>query len=211
MRDDRAAPERLQAMKTYPGAAVRKVACMTQRQLINAADLDLDTLDQRQEPPMTIKAGDTLPDAQFMTMTADGPRPIKSDEIFKGKTVALFAVPGAYTPTCSAKHLPGFKDHAGDLNAKGVDTIACVSVNDVFVMGHWGKDQDVGDKVLMLADGNGDFTKALGLELDGSKFGMGLRSQRYSMIVKDGVVETLNVEEGGDFKVSSADYMLAQL
>ncbi len=160
---------------------------------------------------MTIKVGDTLPEAQFMTMTAEGPRPISGEEIFKGKTVALFAVPGAYTPTCSAKHLPGFKDHAGDLNAKGVDTIACVSVNDVFVMGHWGKDQDVGDKVLMLADGNGDFTKAIGLELDGSKFGMGLRSQRYSMIVKDGVVETLNVEEGGDFKVSSADYMLAQL
>ena len=159
---------------------------------------------------MTIKAGDTLPDAQFMTMTADGPRPIKSDEIFKGKTVALFAVPGAYTPTCSAKHLPGFKDHEGDLKAKGVNTIACVSVNDVFVMGHWGKDQDVGEKVLMLADGNGDFTKAIGLELDGSKFGMGGRSQRYSMIVKDGVVEKLNVEEGGDFKVSSADYMLAQ-
>ena len=160
---------------------------------------------------MTIKVGDTLPSAQFMTMTADGPRPVSGDEVFKGKTVALFAVPGAYTPTCSAKHLPGFKDHADDLKAKGVDAIACVSVNDVFVMGHWSKDQDVGDKVMMLADGNGDFAKAIGLELDGSKFGMGPRSQRYSMIVKDGVVETLNVEEGGDFKVSSADYMLAQL
>jgi peroxiredoxin len=149
---------------------------------------------------VTIKVGDTLPSAQFMTMTADGPRPISGDEVFKGKTVALFAVPGAYTPTCSAKHLPGFKDHAEDLKAKGVDTIACVSVNDVFVMGHWGKDQDVGD-----------FAKAIGLELDGSKFGMGARSQRYSMVVKNGVVEKLNVEDGGDFKVSSADYMLAQL
>jgi peroxiredoxin len=160
---------------------------------------------------MSIKVGDTLPKAQFMTMTAEGPRPIGGDQVFAGKTVALFAVPGAYTPTCSAKHLPGFKEHAADLKAKGIDTIACVSVNDVFVMGHWGKDQDVGEAVLMLADGNGDFTKAIGLELDGSKFGMGLRSQRYSMVVKDGVVETLNVEEGGDFKVSSADYLLNQL
>jgi peroxiredoxin len=160
---------------------------------------------------MSIQVGDTLPDAQFMTMTAEGPRPISGADIFKGKTVALFAVPGAYTPTCSAKHLPGFKAQADALKYKGVETIACVSVNDVFVMSHWGKDQDVGDTVLMLADGNGDFTKALGLEMDGSRFGMGLRSQRYSMIVKDGVVDTLNVEEGGDFKVSSADYMLAQL
>jgi len=160
---------------------------------------------------MTIKVGDTLPDATFMTMTADGPAPVTTDDVFKGKKVALFAVPGAFTPTCSARHLPGFKDHAGDLKAKGVDVIACVSVNDVFVMGAWGKSQEVGDAVTMLADGNGAFTTALGLELDGSKFGMGKRSQRYSMVVNDGVVETLNVEEGGDFKVSSADYMLAQL
>jgi peroxiredoxin len=160
---------------------------------------------------MTIKVGDTLPEATFMTMTADGPAPVTTDDVFKGKKVALFAVPGAFTPTCSARHLPGFKDHAGDLKAKGVDVIACVSVNDVFVMGAWGKSQEVGDAVTMLADGNGAFTTALGLELDGSKFGMGKRSQRYSMIVNDGVVETLNVEEGGDFKVSSADYMLAQL
>jgi len=160
---------------------------------------------------MTIKVGDTLPEATFMTMTADGPAPVTTDDVFKGKKVALFAVPGAFTPTCSARHLPGFKDHAGDLKAKGVDLIACVSVNDVFVMGAWGKSQEVGDAVTMLADGNGAFTTALGLELDGSKFGMGKRSQRYSMIVNDGVVETLNVEEGGDFKVSSADYMLAQL
>ena len=159
---------------------------------------------------MTIKVGDQLPQANFMTMTADGPRPIGSDSVFKGKTVALFAVPGAYTPTCSAKHLPGFVEKAAELKAKGVDAIACVSVNDVFVMGAWGKSQDVGESVLLLADGNGAFTKALGLELDGSKFGMGQRSQRYSLVAEDGVVKTLNVEEGGDFKVSSADYMLAQ-
>jgi peroxiredoxin len=143
-------------------------------------------------------------------MTADGPKPLPSTEVFKGKTVALFAVPGAFTPTCSAKHLPGFVDKAEELKAKGVDAIACISVNDVFVMGAWGKAQNVGESVLLLADGNGDFTKALGLELDGSKFGMGQRSQRYSLVAEDGVVKSLNVEEGGDFRVSSADYMLAQ-
>ena len=160
---------------------------------------------------MAIKIGDSLPKATFMTMTAEGPAPVTTDQLFGGKRVALFAVPGAFTPTCSAKHLPGFKDHAADLKAKGVDTIACVSFNDMFVMKAWAKDQGITDEVLMLADGNGDFTKALGLEMDGSKFGMGLRSQRYSFVAKDGVVEQLNVEEGGDFKVSSADYMLAQL
>lgn len=160
---------------------------------------------------MAIKIGDSLPKATFMTMTAEGPAPVTTDQLFSGKRVALFAVPGAFTPTCSAKHLPGFKEHAADLKAKGVDTIACVSVNDMFVMKAWAKDQGITDEVLMLADGNGDFTKALGLEMDGSKFGMGLRSQRYSFVAKDGVVEKLNVEEGGDFKVSSADYMLAQL
>ena len=160
---------------------------------------------------MTIKVGDKLPDATFMTSSAEGPRPITTDELFKGKTVALFAVPGAFTPTCSAKHVPGFKEHAAEFRAKGVDTIACLSVNDVFVMKAWGADQNVGDDIIMLADGNGDFTKAIGLEMDGSKFGMGSRSQRYSMVVKDGVVETLNVEQGGEFKVSAADYMLAQL
>jgi peroxiredoxin len=160
---------------------------------------------------MTIKVGDTLPQANFMTVTEDGPAPITADDLFKGKRVALFAVPGAFTPTCSAKHLPGFKEHAADLKAKGVDTIACLSVNDVFVMKAWAKDQGVEDVIVMLADGNGDFTKAIGLELDGSKFGMGLRSQRYSLIAKDGVVEQLNVEEGGEFRVSSADYLLAQL
>jgi peroxiredoxin len=160
---------------------------------------------------MTIKAGDKLPDATFMTFGPEGPKPITVDELTKGKTVALFALPGAFTPTCSAKHLPGFKEKAAEFRAKGVDTIACVSVNDVFVMKAWGADQGVGDDVLMLADGNGDFTKAVGLEMDGSKFGMGTRSQRYSMVVKDGVVETLNVEQGGEFKVSSAEYMLAQV
>ncbi len=160
---------------------------------------------------ITIQVGDRLPEATFRIFTADGPKPITTGEVFGGKTVALFAVPGAFTPTCSARHLPGFKDHAADFKAKGVDTIACVSVNDAFVMNAWGKDQDVGEDVLMLADGNGDFTRAVGLELDGSKFGLGPRSQRYSMIVKDGVVTTLNVEQGGEFNVSSAEYMLGQL
>ena len=160
---------------------------------------------------MAIKVGDKLPSATFMTSTAEGPAPVTTDDLFKGKTVALFAVPGAFTPTCSAKHLPGFKEKAADLKAKGVDTIACVSVNDLFVMKAWGADQGITDEVLLLADGNGAFTKAIGLDFDGSKFGMGTRSQRYSAIVKDGVVETLNVEEAGQFEVSSADYMLAQL
>jgi peroxiredoxin len=160
---------------------------------------------------MTIKVGDKLPQATFMHFTADGPAPLSSDDLFKGKTVALFALPGAFTPTCSAKHLPGFKQHAAELKAKGVDTIACLSVNDVFVMKAWGKDQGITDEVLMLADGNGDFTKAIGLEMDGSKFGMGQRSQRYSLIAKDGVVTQLNVEQGGEFKVSSAEYLLEHI
>ena len=160
---------------------------------------------------MAIKEGDKLPDATFMTYGPEGPRPITTDEVFKGKRVALIAVPGAFTPTCSAKHLPGFKEKAADLRGKGIDAIACVSVNDVFVMKAWGADQGVGDDIVMLADGNGAFTRDIGLEFDGSKFGMGSRSQRYSMIVNDGVVEKLNVEEGGEFRVSSADYMMAQL
>lgn len=157
---------------------------------------------------MTIKVGDRLPEATFMTMGADGPRPVGTDEIFKGKRVALFAVPGAFTPTCSARHLPGYVEKADALKGKGVDAVACVAVNDVFVMNAWGESQKAGDKVMMLADGNGDFTRKLGLDLDASKFGMGSRSQRYSMIVNDGTVESLNVEEGGEFRVSSADYML---
>jgi len=160
---------------------------------------------------MAIKEGDRLPEATFMTSGPEGPRPITTDEVFKGKRVALLAVPGAFTPTCSAKHLPGFKERAGELRSKGIDAIACISVNDVFVMKAWGADQGVGEDIVMLADGNGAFTRAIGLEMDGSKFGMGTRSQRYSMIVNDGVVEKLNVEEGGEFRVSSADYMMAQL
>jgi peroxiredoxin len=160
---------------------------------------------------MTIKVGDKLPQATFKTMGEDGPKAITTDEVFKGKRVGLFAVPGAFTPTCSARHLPGFRDQADALKGKGLDAIACVSVNDVFVMSAWGKSQDVGDKVLMLADGNGEFARALGLELDASGFGMGGRSQRYSMVVNDGVVESLNVEQAGQFEVSSADYMLAAL
>ena len=160
---------------------------------------------------MTIKVGDKVPSATIMTFGPDGPAPLSTDDLFKGKTVALFALPGAFTPTCSAKHVPGFKAHAAEFRAKGVDAIACVSVNDVFVMKAWGEDQGVGSDVLMLADGNGDFTRAVGLEMDGSKFGMGKRSQRYSMVVKEGVVKEINVEQGGEFKVSSAEYMLAQI
>jgi peroxiredoxin len=160
---------------------------------------------------MTLKVGDRLPAATFTTFGAEGPRPITTDELFKGKTVALFAVPGAFTPTCSAKHVPGFKAHAAEFRAKGVDTIACVSVNDAFVMKAWGIDQGVGDDIVMLADGNGDFTRAVGLEMDGSRFGMGLRSQRYSLLAKDGVITELNVEQGGEFRVSAAEYMLAQI
>jgi len=160
---------------------------------------------------MTIKVGDKIPQATFTTFGPDGPKPLTTDELFSGKTVALFAVPGAFTPTCSAKHLPSFKAHAKDLKAKGVDAIACVSVNDVFVMKAWGENQGVGSDILMLADGNGDFTRKIGLELDGSKFGMGPRSQRYSMIVKNGVVEQLNVEQGGEYRVSSAEYMLEHI
>lgn len=160
---------------------------------------------------MTISVGDKLPEATFMEMGENGPEPVTTNDVFAGKTVALFAVPGAYTPTCSAKHLPGFVEKQSDLAAKGVDEIICTSVNDVFVMGAWGKDSGADGKVRMLADGNGAFAQALGLELDASGFGMGQRSQRYSMVVKDGTVAELNVEEGGGFEVSSADYMLAQL
>src|SRR6202012_1919955 len=144
---------------------------------------------------MTIKVGDKVPSATLREMTADGPAPVTTDDLFAGKKVALFALPGAFTPTCSAKHVPGYVQNHDALKAKGVDAIVCVSVNDAFVMGAWGKDQGAGDKVLMLADGNGDFTRAMGLEFDASKFGMGKRSQRYSAVVKDGKVKSLNVEE----------------
>ena len=160
---------------------------------------------------MTIKVGDKLPNVTLTQATAEGPKPVSTEDFFKGRRVALFAVPGAFTPTCSAKHLPGFKQLGPDLKAKGVDEIACLSVNDAFVMRAWAEDQAVGEDIVMLGDGNGAFTDAVGLEMDGSRFGMGKRSQRYSMVVKDGVVKELNVEEGGEFKVSAADYMLAQL
>ena len=159
---------------------------------------------------MTIKVGDKIPSATLMQMK-DGPKPVSTDELFKGRKVALFALPGAFTPTCSAKHLPGYIRNASALKAKGIDAIACLSVNDAFVMGAWGDQQGAGDKVIMLADGNGDFTRALGLEMDASKFGMGRRSQRYSMIVDNGVVTSLNVEQPGAFEVSGADHMMALL
>ena len=160
---------------------------------------------------MTIKVGDKVPSATLTQMKNGTPQPIKTDDLFSGKKVALFALPGAFTPTCSAKHLPGFIQHADELKQKGVDTIACLSVNDAFVMGAWGDQQGAGEKVVMLADGNGDFTRALGLEMDATKFGMGKRSQRYSMVVDNGVVKQLNVEEPGSFQVSSAEHLLNQL
>lgn len=160
---------------------------------------------------MAIQVGDKVPSTTLQHMTADGPADISADEVFGGKKVVLFALPGAFTPTCSAKHLPGFVQQAEAIKAKGVDTIACLSVNDPFVMGAWGKDQGVGDTVLMLADGSADFTKAMGLELDLDSRGFGLRSQRYAMIVDDGVVTALNVEEGGAFEVSSAEAILDAL
>ena len=159
---------------------------------------------------MAIKVGDRIPDVEVRIMGEKGPQAIRTGDIFKGKRVALFALPGAFTPTCSAKHLPGFVQHAGELKNKGVDQIVCLSVNDAFVMGAWGKQQGAGDKVMMVADGNGDFTKAIGLEMDGRGFGMGTRSQRYSMLVKDGVVTHLNVEQPGAFEVSSAETLIKQ-
>ena len=160
---------------------------------------------------MTIKTGDKLPSVTLTQATLDGPKPVSTDDLFKGKTVALFAVPGAFTPTCSARHLPGYVDKAEAMKANGVDTIACLSVNDAFVMKAWGEAQAVGDDILMLADGSGDFTRAVGLTMDATKFGMGERSQRYSMIVEDGVVKSLNIEEPGEFRVSSAEYLMDQL
>lgn len=160
---------------------------------------------------MSIKVGDKVPAVSLKTKTAEGIQEVKTDELFGGKTVVLFAVPGAFTPTCSAKHLPGFVTKAADLKDKGVDKIACLSVNDAFVMDAWGKDQKVGEDILMLADGNADFTKAMGLVMDGSGYGMGNRSKRYAMVVKDGVVKDLFVEEPGQFEVSSADYVLGKL
>ena len=160
---------------------------------------------------MTIKVGDTVPSMKLMVATADGPKEISTDEIFKGKKVVLFAVPGAFTPTCSAKHMPGFVQNADALKAKGVDTIACIAVNDVFVMGAWAKDQAADGKIMMLADGSAQFTKALGLELDLNPRGMGWRSQRYALVAEDGKVTQLNVEAPGGFEVSKAETILAAL
>ncbi len=160
---------------------------------------------------MTIKTGERMPQGTFKRMTKEGPKDLTSEELFKGKTVLLFSVPGAFTPTCDAKHLPGFVQLAEPIRAKGVDTIACMAVNDVFVMNAWGKASGVGDKILMLADGNGDYARALGLELDGRKFGMGTRGQRFAILVRDGVAARVDVEEPGQFKVSSAEAMLAHL
>ena len=160
---------------------------------------------------MTIAKGDRIPDVTLVKATDGGPEKVQSGDYFAGKKVALFSVPGAFTPTCSAKHLPGFKEHVADFKAKGVDAIACVSVNDAFVMDAWGKDQKVGDKVAMLADGSAKFADALGLGLDLSDKGLGKRSQRYAMVVDDGVVKKLSVEEGGKFEVSSAESVLSGL
>jgi peroxiredoxin len=160
---------------------------------------------------MTIKVGDKVPSVKLKQMTPDGMKDVQTEDFFKGKKVVLFALPGAFTPTCSAKHLPGFVEKAAELKAKGVDTIACLSVNDAFVMNAWGKDQKADGKVQMLADGNADFTKAVGLELDARGNGLGIRSQRYAMVVDNGVVKTLNVEKPGSFEVSSAESIIKAL
>lgn len=160
---------------------------------------------------MTIQVGDKVPEGTLIQMTENGPAPVSTDALFSGKKVVLFSVPGAFTPTCSAQHLPGFIQNADALRAKGVDTIACMAVNDAFVMGAWGDDQGAGDNVLMLADGNGTYSSALGLDFDASGFGMGTRGQRFSLIVDDGTVTHLNVEEPGAFQVSSAEHALSQL
>jgi peroxiredoxin len=160
---------------------------------------------------MAIQAGDKMPAGVFGIMTESGPGAISADDLFKGKKVVLFSVPGAFTPTCSNNHLPGFVDHADAILAKGVDTIACTAVNDVFVMHAWGKDRGVEDKVMMLADGNGDYVKALGLELDASGFGMGTRGERFAIVVDDGVATHVAVEAPGQFEVSSAEAVIDQL
>ncbi len=160
---------------------------------------------------MTLQTGDRIPDLTLTVVDEAGPKAMPAKEFFAGKTVVLFAVPGAFTPTCSARHLPGFKEHAADFTAKGIDVVACTSVNDYFVMKAWAKDQGIENEVVMLADGNGEFAKAVGLELDGTGFGMGPRSQRYAMVVKEGVIDKLFVEAKGEFRVSSAEYVLEQL
>lgn len=160
---------------------------------------------------MSIQIGDKMPAGSFGVMTEDGPGSVSTEELFAGKKVVLFAVPGAFTPTCSAKHLPGYVENSGALKSKGVNTIACLSVNDLFVMNAWGKDQGVGDDVVMLADGNGEYARALDLVLDASGFGMGNRAQRFAIVVEDGVVAQLHVEAPGEFEVSAADFVLSNL
>ncbi|MCC7427233.1 MAG: peroxiredoxin [Alphaproteobacteria bacterium] len=160
---------------------------------------------------MTIKVGDSIPSVKLTKGTASGPQEVGTDELFKGKTTVMFAVPGAFTPTCSAKHLPSFLQHADALKAKGVDNIVCVAVNDAFVMGTWGKEQGVGEKIVMLSDGSANLTKALGLELDLTARNMGVRSQRYALVAKDGKVTHLAVEAPGQFEVSSAEAVLKAL
>jgi peroxiredoxin len=160
---------------------------------------------------MTIKVGDKVPAVTLRHLTPEGPKEITSGELFGGKKVVLFAVPGAYTRTCSQRHLPSYVGNAAALTAKGVDTIACLAVNDAFVMGAWGKEHEAGGKIMMLGDGNADFTKAMGLELDRIKEGMGIRSQRYAMLVENGIVKALNVEKPGEYAVSSAEAMLEKL
>jgi peroxiredoxin len=159
---------------------------------------------------MAIQVGDKIPSATLKVAAADGMKDVATDELFRGKVV-LFAVPGAFTPTCSAKHLPGFVQNADAIRARGVDRIVCLAVNDAFVMGAWGRDQHVGDKIVMAADGNGEFTRALGLELDATRFGMGLRSQRFALVAQDGVVKHLAVEAPAKFEVSSAEAVLEAL
>ena len=160
---------------------------------------------------MTINVGDKLPSVKMMRWGAQGPEAVKSEDIFAGKKVVLFGVPGAFTPTCSAKHVPGFVQHADALKAKGIDAIVCTSVNDVFVMNAWSKDQNCGDKVLMVADGDGEFTKAVGLELDLTGKGLGLRNQRFVMLVDDGVVKSIDIDAAGTFEKTSAEALLAKL
>lgn len=160
---------------------------------------------------MSIQAGQEMPTGSFGVMTEAGPGAMTTDDLFAGKKVVLVSVPGAFTPTCSLNHLPGFVDQADALLEKGVDTIACMAVNDVFVMHAWGKDRGVGDKVVMLADGNGDYSRALGLELDGTGFGMGMRGQRFAIVVDDGVATHVAIEEPGQFEVSKAEAILESL
>ena len=159
---------------------------------------------------MTIKVGDKMPSGTLTLATANGPQKVSADDYFQGKVV-LFSVPGAFTPTCDAKHLPGFVEQASALKSKGVDKIACIAVNDAFVMKAWGKAQNVEGKVDMLADGNAEYTKALGLDFDASGFGMGTRGQRFALVIENGIVRNVNIEAKGEFKVSSAEYVLSQL